>query len=152
MRWISILILSLLISSCGPQPVYEEEREINSAGWSSEDPLEFNTSISDTTATYELQLIVEHTPQYKYENIYLQIGTYFPEQDPKTEQLSIDLATKKGEWVGKCSGKSCKCKVYLLDNFKFPSQGDYRFKVNQFTRDELLSGILGMKMALYETE
>lgn len=148
----SLIILTLFLISCGPRPIYEEEKTVSSTSWSTEEPLDFETSIADTAATYELQLIVEHTPNYKYENIYLQIETHFPSQDPKTEQLSIDLATNKGEWVGNCSRNACKCKVYLLDNFKFPAQGDYRFIVRQFTRDESLSGILGMKMALYKKE
>lgn len=151
MKWLSTIAVLLLIG-CGPTPEYQEEKEIDPLAWSSNEVIDFKTSITDTTFIYELQLIIEHTPAYKYQNIYLQIETLFPSQEPKSEQLSIDLATKTGEWVGNCSGGSCKCKVFLLDNFKFPAPGNYGFNVRQFTRDESLAGIAGLRMALYKKE
>lgn len=152
MRWLLFISFLLFILGCGPSPEYQEEKEIDPTGWSTDEVLDFKTSITDTSSVYELQLIIEHTPEYRYQNIYLQIETLFPSQDPKSEQLTIDLATKSGEWVGNCSGKSCKCKVFLLDKFKFPTSGDYGFNVRQFTRDASLSGIKGMQMALYRKE
>jgi len=105
-------------------------------GWPTTDKLTFTTDIEDIAAKYELQLIIDHLDTYRYENIYLKIFTKFPDQPDKEEQLSVSLADKKGNWVGNCSGNSCKCKVFLLDDFKFATQGSYTFELGQYTRDD----------------
>ena len=141
--WISVLV------SCGPTPTFSERIEVNPEGWPVAEPISFTAAIPDSTTVYNLNLIVDHSIEYRYENIYLKIKTIFPDRPEKEEQLNIDLATNIGKWVGKCSGDNCKTKVYLLENFKFPSPGDYTFQLQQYTRNEELKGINSLQMELY---
>ena len=151
MRWLlSMLSLGILLS-CEPQPFYEEKIELGTDGWATETPLSFKTEIQDTAIIYNLELVIEHTPDYRYQNIYLNIKTLFPHQDSREERLSIDLADKKGKWIGKCNSKSCKCKVYLLDNFKFPTPGNYGFELSQDTREETLTNIRSLTLQLFNS-
>lgn len=135
---------------CGPTPHYSEAYDVDPLGWTSEDKILFQPEITDTTSSYELQLIIDHETTYDYENIYFRIKTLFPDRPPKEENLSVDLATKMGNWVGKCSGGDCKAKVYLLDNFRFPSMGTYGFELRQHTREDRLEGINSLTMELYK--
>lgn len=144
-------ICILVWMGCGPSPYFEESIEINPLGWSSDNDIRFNPEITDTSAIYELQLIIDHQTTYRYENIYFSISTHFPDGTKSEEKLSVDLATNKGKWVGNCSGESCKLKVYLLDNFKFPEPGKYGIELSQYTRDEPLEGINELAMVLYDT-
>ena len=150
MRYWIISILLIVLASCGPSPHYSERIDVNPEGWPVAAPVSFTAAIPDSTTVYNLQLIVDHSMAYRYENIYLKIKTIFPDRPEKEEQLNINLATDIGQWVGKCSGEKCKCKVYLLDKFKFPAPGDYTFQLQQYTRNEAIKGINSLTMELYE--
>jgi len=149
MRYWAVVLISFVLG-CGPTPYYSERHELETEGWPTDEKLSFVTQIDDTESFYNLHLIVEHLQAYSYENIYLKIQTTFPNKEVREEQLSIDLADKKGVWVGQCSGDNCKCKVYLLENFKFPEIGGYTFELRQYTRDENLAGITSLEMQLYK--
>lgn len=147
-KFLCVIIVITLIG-CGPTPYFSESYELDPLGWTSEEKILFQPEIVDTSASYELQLIVDHEMTYSYENIYFRIKTLFPDRPAQEENLSVDLATKTGQWVGNCSGGHCKAKVYLLDNFKFPTKGTFGFELLQYTRDESLAGINSLKMELY---
>ena len=149
---ILLFVTVLCFVACGPTPYFSESFDIDPEGWRTENEVVFSPTITDTTATYELQLIIDHKTDYRYENIYFRIKTLFPDRPTQEENLTVDLATKKGKWVGKCSGENCKVKIYLLDNFKFPSIGKYSFDIRQYTRDEQLTGVSGLQLELYQKE
>lgn len=148
-RWLLGLTLFFMLA-CGEQAFYSETHDIKTAKWATDEALVFQAEITDTAAVYELQLLVDHLKSYRYQNIYLRIKTIFPEQEAREEQLTIDIADDKGSWVGKCSSEQCTCKVFLLDNFKFPTVGSYGFEIRQFTRDENLAGINSMTLELFK--
>jgi len=140
--------LIFIFGSCGTKPYYSEKIEINKLGWLLDDEITFNTQVTDTSAIYELQMIIDHQRDYSYENLYLRITTSFPNIEAKTEQLSIDLADKKGKWVGKCGSANCECQVYLLEKFRFPAVGEYKFQIEQFTREDKLLGLNSLELRL----
>lgn len=146
----ALLLAILCWLGCGPTPFYEESHRVEPEGWSDSKAFLYEMHIADTTAKYDLHLIVDHLTSYSHENIYLQIKTSFPDRPSKTEQLNINFAEKSGQWVGKCSGEYCQLKVYLLEQFKFPSIGEYSFEIKQYTRDASLEGINELTMALYK--
>ena len=150
MRYLALLSALLFFLSCGPTPYYSEIHELNNEEWTTDEAVIFSPSISDTSAVYELQLIIDHETTYRYENIYFKIKTKFPDRADKEENLSVNLAKSTGAWVGNCSGEACKCKIYLLENFKFPALGDYTFEIRQYTRDENLTGLNSLELQLYK--
>jgi len=127
-----VFTFSLLLTSCGPDFLLNEEREVLSE-----------------SLKYNLHLLVTHSKEYDYENVYMKIHTKFPTKDKREEQITIQLANKRGEWEGKCNSSSCTVKVFLLESFKFPEKGDYTFSFEQFTRDSELVGIEKLHLQLF---
>lgn len=152
MRQLILCLLLLAIIGCGPTPYYSEVHELNNEKWTTEEAIIFSPTIEDTTSVYELQLIIDHENTYGYENIYFKIKTQFPDREDREENLSVNLARSTGAWVGKCSGERCQCKIYLLENFKFPSLGEYTFEIRQYTRDENLKGLNSLEMQLFKVD
>ncbi len=145
-----VLLCLLTLWSCEPTPYYQKLQKLDSMAWSTEQVIDFTTTIEDVATPYELQLVIDHQQDYRYENIYFKIITSFPDREAKEEQLTVNLADKKGIWVGNCSGDNCKCKVFLLDNFKFSTPGEYNFQIGQYTREENLAGINSLELRLYK--
>jgi len=144
-----VFTFSLLLTSCGPDFLLNEEREVLSESWQYEDLKFFDVSINDVSLKYNLHLLVTHSKEYDYENVYMKIHTKFPTKDKREEQITIQLANKRGEWEGKCNSSSCTVKVFLLESFKFPEKGDYTFSFEQFTRDSELVGIEKLHLQLF---
>lgn len=151
MRWFYLFTV-LFLASCGPTPHFSELVELDNTKWTTEEVIVFSPLIEDLDSAYDLHLIIDHNQNYSYENIYFKIITKFPDQNSQEELLSVDLADNKGQWVGNCSGDDCKCKVYLLENFRFPSSGTYHFEIGQYSRDENLAGINSLELQLYFRE
>lgn len=153
MRLIAIILLIALgFCSCEKKATYSSKIDIEEEFWSYEKQLDFEITPIDTGQVYELQLLLDHTKTYSFENIYLKVFTHFPDGKIKEEQLSIDLANKAGKWIGKCRNDGCQLRVYLLEEFKFPEKGNYRFSFSQHSRTENLKGINSLELKLFKVE
>jgi gliding motility-associated lipoprotein GldH len=142
------LICFLLIQfSCTEEPFYSETQKIP-VPWPYEQEIEFYVDIVDTSSLYTMELLINHAGAYKYENIYFRVKTDFPSIEDREELLNVELASKAGQWMGKCNAKSCKVKVYMLDRFKFPEPGRYGFLFEQYTREQRLEGIETMDLII----
>ena len=149
---IPILLGISLLCCTNNKTSFDQKVILDSDNWSYEDHVNFLVSEVDTSQLFELQLILEHTMDYSFENIYLKVFTEFPDLSKRGERLSVDLAHKTGEWKGKCNSESCKLRVYLLEKFKFPQPGSYQFSFEQHSRQDSLPGILSLQMKLIQLD
>ena len=138
---LSIIIILFTFYACSEEAFYSSKTTFNEGGWTYADTLSFDLTISDTSSIYSMDLMIGHLKEYSYENIYLNVTTDFPTLNSRNELLNIQVADKKGMWLGDCSSKSCLLDVVMLDNFKFPEPGNYSFKFEQSTRTDSLQGI-----------
>ena len=144
-----LFVLTLALSSCGPDFILDQQQEISSGVWKYDDIKSFDVHIDDIDSKYNLQLLITYSKEYSYENVYMKIITKFPVKENREEQITISLADKNGQWEGKCNSSSCTAKVFLLDEFKFAEKGNYGFSFEQFTRDSELIGIEKLQLELF---
>lgn len=140
--------LTLVMTSCGDPHFFLEKGELPSDGWKFADTLSYDFKIEDTAARYNIQLDVEHSPEYNYQNLYLQIFTQFPDGKQLDQTLSIDLADNKGGWYGNCSGSTCNLQVVLQQNAIFDRMGDHTLKITQYMRHEPVEGVHAVSLVL----
>ncbi|OAV45444.1 hypothetical protein A3850_013510 [Lewinella sp. 4G2] len=131
--------------------MYEYQQATNGNGWSYADTLNFGFSIDDPHQPYDLEIIVDHTEQYAYENLYLNIYTTPPTGIRTKERISIDLAGDFGAWNGDCSGGECEYSIPILLDTRFPNVGTYQITLEQNSRDEPLPAITGLGLRLVES-
>ena len=143
-------ILILFLSACEQSSFYDHTITLGEDPWAYDESLDFSIGVSDTSAIYDMHLNMSYSEEYAYENVYLRITTEFPTRDSREENLNVQLADKGGNWIGKCSSGVCTTKVYLLENFRFPENGEYVFSFEQYTRDSLLNNIKALQLSLYE--
>jgi gliding motility-associated lipoprotein GldH len=155
MRWslLFLIVVTILATiGCQPSPYYSNDLIIDDGSWDQADELVGTFEIVDTVSRYNLYLDLDHSTDYRYENIYLQIETQFPHKDPVTQVLPIDIANKKGQWYGKCGSKSCKLRVVLRDKTKFEALGNYQIKISQHSREDQLTGVNAVELLVMESE
>lgn len=148
MRYV-LVVLSFLIVSCGPTPLFEQSFAFEEAVWSYNDPKTMSFTAPDTVKQYDLILDVIHDEAYAYENLYIQLQTIFPDGSDITDKVSIPFLGDDGFWVGKGSEQK-RIRVYLQQALKFREAGEHSIVLNQFSRDEELEHIHALSLAIYE--
>ena len=151
MRLPHLLLLLPLLTACGPTVVYEDSHPLPDTGWAYADSARFAFAIPDTTINYDYVLTLEHSPEFAYQNFYVRFHTGYPSGVRKTEEVSLQLAGDFGVWHGECSGTSCELEIPILRNARFAAAGDYVLTVEQFSRENPLTGVAAVGLRVEET-
>jgi gliding motility-associated lipoprotein GldH len=142
----SFLFFLLLIFTACERFLYDENKKIPEAVWAYKDLMEFNFEITDTVSLYNIYLEVKHDAVYNAQNIYAKVYVTFPDAKERNQLVSLELADNRGEWLGKCSAKSCTRRIPFMPNASFDQIGKYKLKFEQFTRQEKVKGIESLRM------
>jgi gliding motility-associated lipoprotein GldH len=146
-----IFCTTLSFLGCKEDFYFESNKVITSDQWSYQDSLDFTFSIADTSMVYNLYLDVNHSMEYPFQNIYLQVATQFPSGKRLKERLPIDFADKTGIWYGNCDSEWCNLRVNLQQGAFFNAIGDHTITLEQFMRVNPLPGIRRLSIKLEDT-
>lgn len=144
-------VLLALLSSCGPDIIYEKDYELPEAGWSYADTLKFEVPINDTLSVYNLFLDLEHSREYPFENMYVRIHTTFPSSRRITQQVSLELAGEAGIWKGDCGSEVCQITIPIQTSAYFNQTGTYVFALEQYMRRNPLPGVQSIALRVEDT-
>lgn len=148
---ISLLLLAGFTSSCDPNRVYEENKDIPDYQWKYDNIVEFPISIKDTSSLYNIYVNVRHTHFYPYRNLWLKVHTKFPEGKQMEKRVDIELANKEGKWYSNCAGDICDYQVAIQENAYFNQKGTYKIELEQNMRQNPLPGIMDMGIRVEKT-
>ena len=143
--------LFLLLAACGPNYSAESEITMDEQGWFYQDSLVAPFNIEDTSAIYNLYLLLDHQTSFPFQNFYVRIHTTFPGGERLSEQLSLEIAGKAGNWLGECNSSECSLRIPLQEGAYFNQAGDYRITIEQFSRRNPLPGLQRVAFALEKT-
>ena len=144
--------IAFAFSSCGKNYIYENEFSIEQEGWNHADTLNFDFQIIDTTKVYNLFLEVDHSTEYRFQNLYVQISTKFPKGKRESQTLSLELASQMGEWKGDCNSTNCTTLIPIQEQIYFQETGDYQITLEQFMRENPIKGLERFALKIEETE
>jgi len=128
--------------------IFKESQKVDPSGWTYTDSLLFTLNIPDTTDRYGLYLDLTHDKDFNYQNVYLQLHTYYPGEQGSSGLVSVQLQDPQAQWQGDCSGSSCDLEIILKDPVRFNKLGDYNIIVTQASREENLQGIGSVGLTL----
>lgn len=120
----------------------------NERVWTYDNVASFDFSVSDTVSRYNMYLDVNHTRGYPFQNLYLNIISTFPDGVQVSEQHSLELQEKNGEWMGECGSKECELRFVLREGMRFDTTGAYNISFEQFTRRDSLEGVVSLGLVL----
>ncbi|MCR9287719.1 MAG: gliding motility lipoprotein GldH [Bacteroidetes bacterium] len=146
-----ICLTSIFLISCGKNYIFEKSVPIQNGEWAYSDTLNFNFEIQDTTKIYNLYLDIDHSTDYGFQNLYINVYTKFPSGERIKEMLSVELAAKGGIWFGDCDVEKCKLEIPIQQNAFFNIAGSYEVTVEQYMRKNPLSGISGVSFKIEDT-
>lgn len=147
-----LFLFVALISSCGPDTIYEKTYEISAGEWFYSDTLTYEVNIDDTLTIYNLYLDLEHSREYPFENMYVRIHTGFPSGERLSKQVSLELANEAGIWIGDCDSEICSVTIPIQMGAYFDQPGVYTFKLEQYMRRNPLPGVRSIGLRIEEAE
>lgn len=144
---LKIFCFSVLVSvfvSCNKDVVFDESMPIDKDGWNMTERKVFEVDISqkDIVYDYKFALNLRNTSDYKYNNIFFLITTVYPDGSiTRKDTVECIVANPDGTWKGKGNSNIKDNRFWFAKNVKFPQKGKYVFKIEQATKDTLLTGI-----------
>ena len=148
--------LFILFSSCSKEKIiFEKNYDIAQHQWLYKDSLSFSFDVKDTTAAYDIELTIKHDNNYPFQNLYTTISTVFPNNARVLQTLNLDLADNTGKWDGSKDAMnrvSTIFKTKIKSDAFFSVLGKHTITLSQFTRQDTLSGVESVGLALIQKQ
>ena len=145
--FVFLLALGSVISSCDPNRIYETNHDFEDRTWKVNEAQEFEFRIDDPGKKYNLYYNVRNSLEYPYARIFV---TYHL-QDSLGKELQTKLTMEDlfNQKTGAPFGSSGLGDIYdhrflLLNDYEFKFPGTYKIKLEQFTRQDTLKGVLAV--------
>jgi gliding motility-associated lipoprotein GldH len=144
-------MVALSAASCDNSRVYEKNVTIKKYIWDSAVKPAFEVEIRDTSVLYNLYVNVRHAGVYPYRNIWLLVGTRFPDSTLASKRIEVMLADEEGKWFGEGLGDIWDYRSLIQDNAYFSQPGTYLFTLEQNMRQDPLPGIMAVGIRIENT-
>jgi gliding motility-associated lipoprotein GldH len=136
-------LLTGWVSGCKTMDLYEKHIPIPAHEWKRETLLKGSFTISDTTAEYQLFLVLRHTDAYAYNNIWLNMGLQSPGDTMFIQKLNLALGDDAQGWFGTGMNDIWEVRKPLTDRpRKFVKPGTYNYSIAQIMRDNPLKQVM----------
>lgn len=143
-----LLLVAGSFFSCKPIDLYEKTVNIPRHEWQSSFRPSFDFTIKDTSISYRIFLVIRHSEEYNYNNIYVNLYIKRPGQDTAVKiQHDLTLATNEKGWLGSGIDDIYEHRVELTDDEKLAA-GNYTFTIEQIMREDPLLHVLNVGLRL----
>ncbi len=139
-QYFFILFFTALVA-CGTIDIYEKTKAFSSHSWKSSETPSFTFYIEDTTALYNIFLVLRHTDAYNYNNIWVNLTLKGP-GDTVTIRREFVLANNKQGWLGSSMDDIIEHRIPFNDKPAALRKGNYTFTLQQDMREDSLDHIM----------
>ena len=150
-NWIPVLI-SIVLSSCGPEAVYQKMSAIHRSEWTKEIAFSHEVEMTDEIGLVDIDLEIRHAGNYPYSNLFVFLYSEFPDGKSRIDTVECLLAKPTGEWYGAGLGDLYSVSIPFRKNVRFNQQGGYTISLSHGMRQDTLRGIADIGITLYKSE
>lgn len=146
--------LVLLLCSCDPNRVYDQNHDLESYVWHKDSVQRFTFEVGDALPPHHVYANLRNAADYPFHNLYYQ----FTLRDSADEVMRTTLKniylfdSKTGAPNGSGLGDLFDHRQALLESFDFPYSGVYHLELQQYMRRDSLYGIasVGVRVEVVE--
>lgn len=142
---------ALCFASCDTIDLYEKNVVIPDHEWQSNHKPSFTFTIKDTTAPYQVYLVLRHNERYSFNNIWLNFHIQSPLDTISIRQIEKTLANNQG-WLGRGMDDVYEHRLPMLDRPQLFVAGQYTFTLEQIMRQDPLENIMNVGIRVEKTE
>ncbi len=143
--FVILIVAGLCMTSCSKIDVFEKNTAIPGHEWQYNMQPVFEFTISDTASQYNLYIVLRHTNAYRYNNIWLNVGSQSPSDTMRYQRFDLQLGTDAAGWEGAGMGDILELRKSITKGpFKFNKTGNYKFSIAQMMRENPLPEIISV--------
>jgi gliding motility-associated lipoprotein GldH len=149
------LALGVLITSCsGIGSVYEQVVDLPGHTWPEKTQLTFNIPVEDTKKKVDILYHIRYDLDYPYYNLYVK----FSLEDSLGQVLYADrheltlMEPESGRPLGSGIGGVYSKDFTALKAVRFAKTGQYKLKIRQYMRQEVLAGVYAFGVRVKDAE
>lgn len=146
--FLALAAIAIMFYACGRNQVFDEVTALPAEGWSAQDTIRFNVTISDTSAVYDVYFHIRNKKSYEYSNLWLFVETKSPNGQVITDTLEVILADDEGQWLGRGIGNVNTLLIPYIARVSFRYRGIYAITITQGMRDKVLSDLLNVGLRI----
>ena len=125
--------------------MYEKTAAIPQQSWNYNYKPSFTFTITDTTAAYNIFIVLRHTDAYNYNNIWLTVGSQAPGDTMRLQNINLELADDAKGWHGTGIDDIFEVRKNISPGpVPFKKAGNYTFTIAQIMRENPLKHILNV--------
>ena len=137
-----------VLAACNRSVFFEEYKSIEQSQWHKDSVQVFTITVNDTLKNYNMFLNVRNDIDYTYSNLWLFVSIEQPDGKSIDDKFEVALADPTGKWLGKgFSGLKTREAIYRRNVF-FPISGEYKIRIQQGMREDILGGITDVGIRL----
>jgi gliding motility-associated lipoprotein GldH len=136
-----LILFVISLASCQTIDVYEKLKTFPKHSWGSNEKPSFTFNIEDTTALYNIFLVLRHEDAYNYNNIWVNLTMRGP-NDTITIRREFILANNKQGWLGSGMDDLIEHRIPFNNKPAPLHKGTYTFTLQQDMREDPLDHIL----------
>ena len=137
-----LLFCSLYLAACTNLGVFEKDVPLKKQQWPASYKPSFAFTITDTTAAYQIYLVLRHTDAYNFNNIWVKFTRTGPDTS-YTQQADLTLANNAQGWLGTGMDDIWEHRVPITQSpIRFRRSGKYEFTLEQIMRQDPLLHVL----------
>ena len=148
----TLLCLPLLLTACKSEIVSSAHQDLPEQGWAMTDTVRMTLEVKDTAQAYDLALMLRHTEQYNYQNLWFFIQSSDSLSPIQCDTIPAYLADDRGRWLGTRAGRYYSGYVFARRDVVFPEAGTYTFAIVHGMRDSVIYGIADVGLELREVK
>lgn len=137
-----LVLVGSCIAGCKQVALYERLQNIPKAAWSEDKVPSFSFEITDTITAYNVFVVIRHTNQYPYRNIWLNVGLQQPGDTARHQHFELQLAATD-KWLGTGMDDIYEHRARLFNQpVHFSKSGTVIFTMQHIMRQNPLPGIM----------
>lgn len=141
------------MGSCVQTGVFEKTATFPKHEWRSRQKQVIRFNISDTNSNYRLFFVIRHTNAYRYNNLWIKVGSKGPADSIlHVQQFDLPLATNN-KWNGTGIDDIYEQRILLSQrSLHVQNPGTYEFTIEHIMREDPLQEILNAGIRLEKTK
>jgi gliding motility-associated lipoprotein GldH len=141
-RFIFFVLLVISMASCGKVELFERTQNIKNAEWDDQQVPSLSFEVADTVKAYHIFVVMRHTNEYPFRNIWLNVGLQQPGDTLKYQQFELPLAAPD-KWLGTGMDDIYEHRALLFPNpVHFTKSGTVTFTLQHTMRRNPLPGVM----------
>ena len=136
-----LAIISVFLISCTDNTIFDEYTTVDNGVWAKDRSFAFNVEVADTSALYEIDLLVRNTDIFPRQNLWLRITKEYRGQEIQCDTVNLFLLDESGKWIGSGSGTFFDNQYIWKQHIRFYKKGNYIFRIAHLMRFDVLEGI-----------